>query len=358
MGQQVNKSYCLGIEEEQGAGWYERDGTAHALPEACLSNITVFDTDGQPHSLVLDQSGYIRDISGRESASGSSVDQPWKDDVVVAGTGGTDIVPELTFRFEEGEKPNYYLKHFDAYLGIEPYEQSNRDETGYDDLGFPTDFAVNLTLYADGNPNTYVGYSKDISLELGTIGFSQDIDDAHSLYLVLTANMAQHIITSRNQYFEVMDEPKGPDDTLTTEMNAQGNINDYDFCPYPVGTTLTDLYDGEALTGDWTAADDPASGENAQEMDGSETLVGESSTYSGDFSFAFFLYTGATFPFTVASWTGVSIIVTEAAGVYTLRFTDTDGNTDTELSWDGGGWVAICVVRDGTDLSVYEGTSS
>jgi hypothetical protein len=355
MGQQVNKSYCLGVEEDQGVGWYERDGAANVQPEACLSNVMIFDADGQAHSVVLDQDGYLYDISGRESASGGTVGQPWKDKVGTDDSGGTKIVPELTFPADEGTMEAYYLKHLDTTIGIQPYDQSKRSTSGYDSAGFPTDFAVNLELYADGNPNSYVAYSKDIRIN-GTIGFAQEVDDAHSFYLKLTANDSQHILTRRSQYYEAQDEPKGPADTMTTELTDQANINDYNFAPYPVGSALTDLYSGNALTGVWTAATDPTGGTNAQTMAGG-TLAGTTPTYSGDCSILFFLFAGATFPFTVAQWAVVTIDVILSGSVYYVRYMDGVGTYSHALGWDGTGWVAVCLVRSGTNLSVYEGVN-
>jgi len=116
MGQPTNVSYRMAIEPDQGTGWVENTGADWLFPEDGPSVITVFDSDGQAHTLVLDMDGYVYDISGREGATGGTVEKLWKDKMATDGSGGTDVVSSLLFGEDLGSLEHYFLKLLEAHL--------------------------------------------------------------------------------------------------------------------------------------------------------------------------------------------------------------------------------------------------
>jgi hypothetical protein len=356
MGKVSNVSYRFGIEPDHGVGIIENTGASWLWPELGVSAITVFDTDGQPHTLMLDQDGYAYDISGREGASGGSVSKIWKDKIATDGTGGTVVASSLLFGEDTGEKEHYFQKHLEGHFYFDPYDTSKADTTGYDSQGYPTGLEFDAELYTDGDIVTLQGQTKDIR-KTGDLVLDKEVE-SHRMQWKLKSNMGEHIVKGRTTYYEAMDKPADPDNLVDTEMDHQSSLSGFDCNVAPmVDGSILDRGTGNAIVVSGTVAQvsDPSGNANALSFSGSSGLNITLNNYTGDCTISFMVDSTISFPCTIFSTNGLSISITKSGAIYSVNWNDGINSKTQALTWDGTGWCMVSIVRSGTSLIFREG---
>jgi len=196
---------------EQGVGFNEVSGSAWPMPEARTGTLRIFDSNDQPHVLVLDnKDGYFYDISTRDGPPESSLTRVWKDKVATDGTGGTEILPEAQFPEDRGGFEHYFLEHKESHVYARPYDEL---------VGYPSGLELSLSIFEDGEQTDASATASNIPLD-GDISYDK-IVEAHRLMMVVSANKSQHVIVGRQQYYVAKDRAAGPDDRIMTESDYE-----------------------------------------------------------------------------------------------------------------------------------------
>lgn len=222
----TNKCYCYGFNREQGLGPHERSGSSWVFPEANTGIVKIIDSINQPHTLVLDNSsGKFFDITTRDGPSNTSLSKVWKDGVDTDGTGGTDVVPSVTFGEDMGTIERFFIEHKESHIYVRPTTEANRDQSGYDSNGFPTGLEIDLSIFKDGEQSDASSTVSDIPFD-GDIMFDKKVE-GHRLYLVASANKGDHTIIGREQNYAIRDRSAAPQKRTSTNDDYQQEF----YCP-------------------------------------------------------------------------------------------------------------------------------
>jgi hypothetical protein len=263
MGETTLKSYRFAIEPDQGIACMENTGTDWVYPASYTQNIVIYDANGIMHSLVMDnRTGHLWDISGREGPADSDQARYWQDMETVGSGDGTDIAPKVTWAEDEGESEHFFMEHLETHLYVRPWDESQRDATGYDSDGFVDDLEFDLDIYENGNPTskssiTNVPRSGDL--------FFDRFARAHRLNQKVTANKSQHYIVGRQTYYKASDVADTPANRVSTTGDYQAEFAEPVQWIDLINSSLIDRYSGSAtgISGSITAATGPESGSTA-----------------------------------------------------------------------------------------------
>ena len=203
--------YKCSVIPEQGVGFVEYSGTYLAMPLSRSSVVKIFDSNNQVRLLVVDKSDNLfYDVSTREGYEGSGLSKIWKDKVEYDGTGGHDVEPSLTFAEDEGSFEHFFLEHLESHVYVRPYSETD---------GMPTGIEFSLSIYEDGEPTTASATTANIP-QTGDIIFDKKIE-AHRLQLKVSANMGEHLIVGRQQYYIAKNRADTPSKRTMTEADYQ-----------------------------------------------------------------------------------------------------------------------------------------
>lgn len=310
MAEATNVSYRYALEEEQGTAFIENTGDDWVFPESETSGMIIYDSDGLAHNLICDnKDGLFYDIMGREGPSGSNVSKIWKDKSTT-GSDGTDVVPELTFPEDRGTYEHFFIGHLNSHIYMRPYSETD---------GYPTGLQVDLDIYEDGEPTTITAEADDIP-EAGDVTYDRDVD-AHRLQTKLTANMGEHIITGRQQYYKSQDTTAEPANTNTTEMGYQEAFSEPSQWIDIIGSDLIDRSSSALITGQtYTAVTDPVSTTKGLEIAAAITFPSVALTGAG----VVLIWYNGTIALTIG---GNAVALTDhsttAVGTYKLAYANT-----------------------------------
>lgn len=308
----TDKSYRYAVEKSQGNGFSENSGTDWVFPPAYLRGMYVFDVNNIQKTIILDNSsGLFFDISGRESPTGSGVTPIWKDKVLLAGTGGTDVVPSITFPEDVSDNERDFISHLESHIYLRPYDESKRSATGYDSSAYPTGLNFDLTIYEDGN--TTAKATADNIPKTGDISFDK-FARAHRLGLKITANMGNHIIKSREQVYKVEDIADTPTNRTTSEKTYQAEFATPSYWLFLNSGTLLNRASGNTVSITYSAAIDPIAGTRAIRISAA-TSLGTVTFVSG----ALLLWYSGTIAITIGG-APVSLTTHSTSGGFTLAY--------------------------------------
>lgn len=219
-----NESFNMAINREQGYGFTQVSGS-FPMPEARTGTLTIIDSNNQPRHLVLDyQDGVFYEISTRDGPSGTGLTRVWKDKVSKAGSGGVDIAPSVTFREDTGEFERYRIRFLNGDYYVRPYDEDNRNESGYDSNGYLTDTEFQSVAYVDGEPTTVSARAEDIE---NNNSFVYDrVVEGRRIQSTFSSNKSSMQLLSRQHDFIVKDiENTQTTKRVTTEGIHQSDIN-------------------------------------------------------------------------------------------------------------------------------------
>lgn len=272
----TTRCYRFAVLPEHGVGPSEYLGSAWPFPEARTGTIRIFDDNDQAHMLVLNnKDGYFYDISTRDGPPGSGLSRVWKDGADISGAGGTDILPTALFPEDRGGFEHYFLEHKESHIYARPYDEA---------VGFPSGLEFGLDIFEEGEPSDAAASTADIPLD-GDIGFDKRIE-AHRLQLKLSANMSQHLIVGRQQYYVASDRAAAPDKRIMTESDYQEEFSLPLLWIWTKGGTPADRAQGAALslTATGTTGVDGESG-SAIQFDAVQTFPSVAMTGAGELLF-------------------------------------------------------------------------
>lgn len=217
----TNRCYRFGFTTDQGIGFSECSGDSWPTPEARCGVISIYDDAFYPHLLVLDcKDGMLYDIATFDGPDGSGLTKVWKDKVGTDGSGGVDIIPEVLFGEDTGTDEDFFIRALQNYFYTRPIAEENRDETGFDSNGYPTGLNLDITIYADGDPETEKVSAKDIVLPKHMISFDRKAE-GNRLQTKITGNMSGFRIIGRAQHYVAQDMPTDPDGMLMKHDDYQ-----------------------------------------------------------------------------------------------------------------------------------------
>jgi hypothetical protein len=261
------------------------------------------------------------------------------------------------FGLDEGERKRFFMQHKKVQVFTEPFNRDLANTSGYQADGYPSDLAIDLTLFSDGNINTIKARAKDIDFS-GDIVYDRALR-ARGMQLKVSANKLEHILTARLQEYEVEDKADVPDNNYTTEMDHQEDLGNIDCQFFPKDGSVINMATGQAPS---TPAGTLSTG-----PDGATTAItvnaatiedtNKSVSYSGDFSvrigFSSVNATGTYFYIGTAFWVRCYL----DGGTYKVDVRYNAATTTVSLGWDGSDWCDITVSRSGTILEIIEGNS-
>jgi PKD repeat protein len=217
----TNRCYRFGFTTDQGLGFSECSGDSWPTPEARCGVLSIYDDSFYPHLLVLDcKDGMLYDIATFDGPDGSGLTKVWKDKVGTDNTGGTEIIPEVLYGEDIGGEEDFFLRALQNYFYTRPIKEENRDVTGFDDNGYPDGLSIDVSMLADGEPETVKVSATDIVLPKHMISFDKKAE-GNRLQAKITANMSGFRIMGRAQHYVSQDTPADPTEMLMNHDNYQ-----------------------------------------------------------------------------------------------------------------------------------------
>jgi len=240
----TNKSWQMGFNEEQGFGPSENTRGAFPFPESGCGELSIVDASEQNHQLIFNNSdGKWYDISTRD---GQGMTKIWTDGASTSGTGGTAVVPVVTFGEDRGTYEHYFLQHKESHIYVRPISES---------VGLPGSLQLDLDIFANGEPTTPTASSDDIPTS-GDIKYDTEVE-AHRIQTKLTANMGNHRIVGRQQYYVSKDQTSAPDSKVMNEDNLQRELSQVGLWTSIINGILTNRATGNTITGTYAVVSSP-----------------------------------------------------------------------------------------------------
>jgi PKD repeat protein len=241
------------ITKDQGIGMYRIPVADMPMPEARVGVLSIVDSDGVARGLVLDAStGLWYDVSTRE-VNGEAIE--WM------GIGGANLVRSIRFGEDKSKKENEKLRFGEGHLGILPIKEENRNESGYDENGFPDGMEAELKAYVDGEPTTPFAQIRAIPFD-GELLVRGDLKtdkkiEAQRIQWELVTNRGAHSITQRQISYILTRKSSVPALRTMVESTYQRELASILLWPAWINGVLRDRRTGAAITGAEAAVQSP-----------------------------------------------------------------------------------------------------
>ena len=335
----------------QGQGWSEySNDDAWIWPEPQSDSERIMDNNGQPIFIVYDElTGKPYRVGMRDGPSGSGLTEPFTDKKS-STADGTEIPASLEF----GEKVGPGLtEHVESHFNLRPMDENNRDTTDHTSTGFRDDFEVTAKVFKDG-ALTFEAESKKIPIG-GDIVMPKVVQ-GERLKVGLDTTTSEFRLTRQDTDF--LDKSRSDFESLS-QQDYESILAEPVLWLSHYLNPKRNLALGVDFTGDYSSlATGPDADTESAHVFAGEGLTSTVAGLTGNMTYGFFLYQGATFPLQVISSNGVLISVTFAGVTYTVRFADGTSTVTQDLAWDGTGWVHIAVKRSGNTIIVAENAVS
>lgn len=213
------RSFPLGFNMEQGIGFSENTGH-WPTPGKNGGVIRVTDDNDNLRVLVLDDiDGVFYDITYGKHNN----EDPVFTDKTSMGGVGQDIATEVSFKEDRGEHEKFTIENLANRFYMRPYDETNRDHTGFDDKGFIEDTEFESTIFVDGEPTTAAATAEDIHGE--EIVYDRRVEGKR-LQTKLASNKSGFHLVGRQQDHLVKNVNYMPDLRPGTEGDYQEDIQD------------------------------------------------------------------------------------------------------------------------------------
>lgn len=356
----TNKCLRYSMQPSRGFGWSEFGGDHWPFPEARVGTLKILDDLEQERLLVFDRlSGVIHELGVRDVFQDASD----------GDYGGYEIDSRLEFREEIGSARHYFLRSIEHHPEFVPYNEDNKNASGYTPAGFRQAMEVHFALRKDGDL-TDTMKTRDIPLN-GDITFKYD-DEAHRWQpVVYTTASGWRLVGNRN-YYERLDKAAEPNKRVMSEQDYQVQLaNMAVHCgrqslPYAktqtsgVNQSISNLATGLAFTGSY---DSYVSGPDGRAGSALKFLAGQGLTsqstvsLSGNFAVAVWVRKPEGTVTLMDQAGGFSASLVPAAD-WALRFSDGAGNDESiDLEWDENEWVLFVVQRNDGLIQMYQNSS-
>ena len=211
------RSFPLGFNMDQGIGFSENTGH-WPIPEKNGGAIRIVDDKNQIRVLVLDRTdGVFYDVTyGRHN----NEDKIFTDKTDMAGNG-LDIEAEVAFKEDRGEHEKFTIENLANRFYVRPYEETNRNQNGFDDKGFIEDTEFESTIFVDGEPTTAAAKAGDMHGE--EVVYDRRVEGKR-LQTKFKSNKSGFQIVGRQQDYLVKNVNYLPDLRPGTEGDYQEEI--------------------------------------------------------------------------------------------------------------------------------------
>jgi hypothetical protein len=154
----TNKCYRMAVERQQGFGFSELLGNGWNFIESNCPPLLITDGSGNKITILFDTNeGYPHRLSTRklpdEGGSSSEIDMNFSDNEPVGGGSGIEIPWKLKLREHIAEEENWKLRYLEEYWYLRPYNESNKNNSGYDQFGHRSAQVITVKCFTDGNSN-------------------------------------------------------------------------------------------------------------------------------------------------------------------------------------------------------------
>ena len=239
--------YRFAITPEQGIGPSRVTGTSWIRPPDGINGFKITDTNNNDRQVVFDNiSGTLYWISTRTGPTGSSMTRTFVDKDTGAGVG-TEISGSLVLAAHTGTTEHYFLRHLESHFYFRPYDETNRDATGYDDGGYRDDLAVNIEAYRNNEPTTYFTRTLDIAKD-GDITFL-DNPESNVIQLKISVNRSEVLFVGSVHYYDGSTKQAAPDNRVSTESDYQREVSLPVLWVHARGSSVIDRATGNVITG-------------------------------------------------------------------------------------------------------------
>jgi PKD repeat protein len=340
----ANKCYRLAIKKNQGVGIVEWGiGGDWPFCEAYAGCVKGYDSSNQGVSLIIDRR------EGRFFRLGDF----WRDKIGSYGQG-IEINNMVRIREHIGDSEEDMLEHIESRVGMRPYDEDNKGQSGYTDAGFLENHRVELKMFSDGDTDTPVAKLKSVQ-QYGDYVFGKRIE-AKRIQLQAEMSTAAYRIPFFKQLIQTINKIT-PDEVggIRTESLYQRMFRGQDlWITRDSVTPLKNRATGNEATGDYNTLVSGPDGKAYSAIalvNGSNiglTLSQLSLPCTLNFWVGDLIGNGITLSFDLFE---IEII---KSGTVSVTLGHMAWSESVALEWDGTGWVMITLSSDGVDFFVYE----
>ena len=212
--------YRFALNGGQGAiGGTRVTGAAWVRPPNGAGGITVFDPNGKPWQIVLDNaSGDFYWISTYDGPEGSGLAKTWLDKDDGEG-GGEQIEWSVKYGADSGEHSHFKLRHEVSNLVLVPENPSKSGEDDYDEDGFRNGFEVSFEQYAHPDYEESVAKASKVNHD-GDISYDAS-PYARGIQHKISGNRSEAVIVELTNYYTRQDMAETPDKRTSSESDYQ-----------------------------------------------------------------------------------------------------------------------------------------
>ena len=306
------------ILSEQGCGFYEMPVTDMPMPEGGGGGVlSIFDTNNQPRGIVLDAAtGKWYEVTTRDGPSGTGLVKCWKN------KNDEQFDRIVRFREDRGTDEINFERLLDAHLFLRPYKETNRNQTGYDENGYPIYFRVDVDFFKDGEPIAPTVTAKNIALN-GDIKIDRPVESPR-VQMQVTTNFGAHFILNRLCRYVSSRRANSPELRISQEMTWQEDLAQAVLWMSYFNGVLIDRYSGAelVLSGITPAFGPEATIETTAQNITAEITLPSVNIYAG----SIMLWVSGTVAVTIAS-TPISLTDVGVVGAFTLKYASGITNT-------------------------------
>lgn len=207
----------LGLEDEHGGGWSQRDGESWVWPTSVFSITQLFDHLQQVFNVGLcSRDGLFYALN---TIDGVEVEIPYKDKVdPLIANSGIDIEADIFMGEVSGGMRHYDVYDLSSHLQFRPSNPDNIDAPGFDEDGLFNDFQVDVLTRQNGKPDT-VSSVTDVPINEDIV--QQRTVNGKSHQLIIHTNKSGFKITAVEQYCKVNDRTSSFDNGSSGSDVAQ-----------------------------------------------------------------------------------------------------------------------------------------
>lgn len=220
-----NKSFRMAVESQHGFGFSELDGSKWNYIELNSKPMLITDDQGNKITILFDTNlGYPHRLSTRKLpslTSSSGIELNHKDNEDVGGGNGTEITWSMTLREHLAPEEQWKLRNQESYWYLRPYNEANKNQTGYDVYGFRSAQRLTFEVFTDGN-DTAVSVANTVDPK-ATIFQPYKVEDRR-VKVKISGTASELIITGTRELYDVLKRRQPPgsqDETLHQDTLSQ-----------------------------------------------------------------------------------------------------------------------------------------
>ena len=340
--------YALTADQGQGYAFLMNRSVPEAWiwPDPMSDPMNILDSKNQKRYLVLDEiTGRWHEIGTRNGPKNSGMVAAYQDKMSDR-YAGTEIPCGLKLREHIGRAEHEWVEHIETHAYMRPQAEENQGKAGYTADGYRMAQEIEIRGYKHGEI-AESARTKDVPLE-GDFVFDRRLKD-HRVQIGFFTSASEFRLAGLDQYYLLADE------SATTKAMSEHNWQNEFASPWlwlsrgpnPTVNRAT----GATLTGSYFSLVDGPDGKDSSAMMFAPTngLTYGAKSITGDYSLVFSV-NNLVLPCAVIG----PVSVMELHGVKYLQLSYGGNTLSCPLAWNGTGWVALMLKREGNNLVFSE----